>query len=147
MRSASRTTQLAEVSMSRTPQDPSPPSTGSGATREARIASEPAVIALRSALQGYLTHHSPTEQLRRAFRLMCAEARRQGLRLDHVLHTFERAAATLSGASSHGRERGRELLESLRAMCISEYFAGEGTARTEYESGGTPEAVPPPVAP
>jgi hypothetical protein len=130
--------------MTRTPQDTPPHYTGSGASREARIASEPAVIALRSALQGYLTHRSPIEQLRRAFRLMCAEARRQGLRLDHVLHTFERAAATLSGATSHGRERGRELLESLRAMCISEYFAGESTARAEHERGGAADVAPSP---
>jgi hypothetical protein len=73
---------------------------------------------------------------------MCTEARGQGLRLDHVLHTFERAAATLTGASSQGREKARELLESLRAMCISEYFAGESAARAELDRGGAADVAP-----
>jgi hypothetical protein len=76
---------------------------------------------------------------------MCAEARQQGLRLDHVLNTFERASATLTGATPHGGDTGRELLDRLRAMCISEYFAGEGATHTEHEHGGAADVIPPPV--
>ena len=95
----------------------------------ARVISGPGVVALCSALHGQLRGWVPEAELRRAIRLMCHEARRQGLRAEQLLVVFKRALVSALDACGLPAGHQRDSLSAqLVSACIEEFYAAGATA-------------------
>ena len=91
----------------------------------ARVGSDAAVSALRCALQAQLRDANSTAELRRAMRLVCAEARRAGVRVEQLLVILKTAWASVPEAWQSPRSGLRDdLLDQIVTMCIEEFYAG-----------------------
>jgi hypothetical protein len=90
-----------------------------------RVSSDAAVVAVRSALQAQLRGESSSQDLQRAIRLMCEEARRKDLRAEQLLIVFKRAWHSLPEVEQlpRGLER-TDLLNHVISLCIDEFYAG-----------------------
>lgn len=96
------------------------------ATLPPRMASGPGVVALRCALQAQLRGEWPDGALRRALRLMCDEAHRNGLRAEQLLVVVKDAWRSLPEVSQLPTGGTRErLLSRVVTMCIEEFYGGQ----------------------
>lgn len=88
---------------------------------------EQALAALREALRAGAVEQSCDVALRRAVQIVCREARRTDMRVEHLLVTMKTAWQHLPEvrALPFGASRSR-LLDRVISMCIEEYY-GEGS--------------------
>lgn len=80
--------------------------------------------ALRSALQAYVREGRREPDIRRALRLLCAEARENGVQIEQLLVVFKHAWHSLPETRRLPADGDRDaMLGSVITMCIEEYYA------------------------
>lgn len=104
--------------------DPFDRSLATSPAPSARVVSDAAVTALRSAFQAVVGDYAPNADLRRAIRLMCVDARRHQLRAEQLVVIIKQAWNSLPAIRLHSAPMGREqVLGTAITMCIEEYYA------------------------
>ena len=82
--------------------------------------------ALRTALQAQLRAQNDknSPELRRFATIVCAEARRRGMRAEEVVVLLKQTWLSLPESSQASRAVHAVLVEQLITLCIEEYFQG-----------------------
>jgi hypothetical protein len=84
---------------------------------------EAALAALREALRGCAAGQSCELALRGAVQMVCREAHRRGMRVEHLLVTMKTAWQHLPEVRALPLDASRSrLLEHVISMCIEEYY-------------------------
>jgi hypothetical protein len=91
---------------------------------EARICSDAAVTALRSALQSHLRASAPAASLGHVLRVMSAEARRSDVPVQQLLIAIKSAWSSIPEARQGARTGLRDdMLDQIVTLCIEEFYA------------------------
>jgi hypothetical protein len=110
------------------PTSGSTPAAELGAALPPRVLSGAGVVALRSALQAQLRGEWPDGALRRAIRVMCDEAHRNGLRAEQLLVILKDAWSSLPEVARLPTGGTRErLLDRIVTMCVEEFYGSHDT--------------------
>ena len=105
------------------PSSATTPAVDPGTALPPRVLSGAGVVALRSALQAQLRGEWPDGALRRAIRVMCDEAHRNGLRAEQLLVILKDAWSSLPEVTRLPTGGTRErLLGRIVTMCVEEFY-------------------------
>jgi len=94
------------------------------------------VLALRTAIQGVMRNGSPDDDVLRAMRVFCAEARRREVNVERVLVLIKQTWRTLPEVRRLGGARREAALAHLTTLAI----------RTFYDSASPPAPPPAPAS-
>ena len=107
-----------------------------------RAISGAAFLALRSALQGCHRRQPAEGEIRRALRLLCQAAKRDGAEVEHLLIVVKEALTSAADACEvpYGHDRDAFSRRAI-SMCIQEFYADGASIPLSDERASAPRVA------